>query len=330
MADTPETRRIAIGCQAGGSHTAFTAGVLQGLLERISDDMQIVALSGTSGGAFCALLAWDSLLRGDRCRAVAQLERFWRDNTASSLVNAFLNLSVQMAMRLRPVVAVPQFSPYVFPSWPQEELRRMLERRVNFDEARSLAAMDGSPGLVIGAVDVLNGKFEVFRGAEISAECILGSAAVPEWLPAVACNGSHYWDGLFSQNPPIRELTDYRPDEIWLIQINKTTRQRLPISVDDIYDRHIELSGSLSLEQELRFIEKVNKLLKQGVLVNSSYRPIEVHRIALDLDLDFASKLDRSESFIQGLMAHGRKRASQFMDERKNSLSPSAANGRAR
>src|SRR3712207_9448462 len=37
-------------------------------------------------------------------------------------------------------------------------------------------------------------------------------------------DGGTYWDGLFSQNPPVRELTDEGPDEIWVIQINSKER----------------------------------------------------------------------------------------------------------
>jgi NTE family protein len=58
--------RVAIACQGGGSLTAFTAGVLQGLLSNPPDDVEVVALSGTSGGAICATLAWDGLVRGAR------------------------------------------------------------------------------------------------------------------------------------------------------------------------------------------------------------------------------------------------------------------------
>jgi NTE family protein len=56
------TRRVAIACQGGGSHTAFTAGALKKLLKEKGaeghEEYEIVALSGTSGGSICALLAW--------------------------------------------------------------------------------------------------------------------------------------------------------------------------------------------------------------------------------------------------------------------------------
>jgi NTE family protein len=187
---------------------------------------------------------------------------------------------------------------------------------VDFAAVRSLATAEGAPGLIVAAVDVLSGTFEVFRGPGIGVDSVLASAAVPDLFPAVAIDGRSFWDGLFSQNPPIRELTDYRPDELWVIQVNPSARDRLPRSVDDIHDRRNELAGNLSLEQELRFVAKINDLLERGMLVNSPYRPIGVHRIVLETDLDYASKFDRSASLIQGLMAQGRARARQFLDER--------------
>jgi NTE family protein len=57
-----DKRRIAIACQGGGSHTACTAGALKKLLMEKPDEYDVVALSGTSGGAICALLAWSALI----------------------------------------------------------------------------------------------------------------------------------------------------------------------------------------------------------------------------------------------------------------------------
>ena len=53
------TERVAIACQGGGSHTAFTAGALKELLREEGAEghgYDIVALSGTSGGPFA--LCW--------------------------------------------------------------------------------------------------------------------------------------------------------------------------------------------------------------------------------------------------------------------------------
>ena len=58
-------------------------------------------------------------------------------------------------------------------------------------------------------------------------------------------HGGTYWDGLFSQNPPVRELTDEGPDEIWVIQINPKELETEPRTVAEIADRRNELSGNL-------------------------------------------------------------------------------------
>ena len=54
MAEHDGPIRVAIACQGGGSHTAFTAGVLSRLFEAdVTSKYKIVGLSGTSGGAIC-------------------------------------------------------------------------------------------------------------------------------------------------------------------------------------------------------------------------------------------------------------------------------------
>jgi NTE family protein len=79
----------------------------------------------------------------------------------------------------------------------------------------------------------------------------------------VRTDGGVYWDGLFSQNPPIRELPKARPDEIWVIQIDPKRRDDEPRSMTDILDRRNELAGNISLYQEIHFIKKMNQLVER-------------------------------------------------------------------
>jgi len=75
---TSSFKRVAIACQGGGSHTAFTAGVLQSLLHGIDNRTHhVIGLSGTSGGALCAALAWVGLLDGNPARGAELLASFW-------------------------------------------------------------------------------------------------------------------------------------------------------------------------------------------------------------------------------------------------------------
>jgi len=316
-------KRVAIACQGGGSHTAFTAGVLKRLLlSGTLEEQEVVALSGTSGGAVCALLAWHNLLEGDAAGAAEDLEAFWRDNSATAPQEQVLSNWVLWASNLQNFVATPAVSPYYnpFAALGLEVFRKMLERRVDFDRVR--VQPEGSyPVLLVGAVDVLSGRFKAFhsRRDRISAETILASAAIPTLFRAVHLDGGTYWDGLFSQNPPVKKLTDERPDEIWVIQINPREIEREPKTVAEIADRRNELAGNLSLYQELGFIEKIDQMLEQGhLLPDGKYkqivvRVIELSRSRLSRSLGTASKLNRDPSFIRDLISHGEVRANEFL-----------------
>src|SRR5512132_172734 len=318
--------RVAIACQGGGSHTAFTDGVLKRLLgaEELAG-VEIVGLSGTSGGAVCALLAWSALLEDDPAGAGGLLEAFWADNSATTPLEQLVNAWVVWAARLENLVVLPAVSPYDNPASVTAlgEFRAMLERRVDFGWLAARAAQAGGSGpmLLLGAVDVLSGDFRAFnsRREPITADMVLASAAIPTLFRAVRVDGGTYWDGLFSQNPPVRELVDTRPDELWVIQINPGRWDGEPRTMVEIADRRNELAGNLSLHQELGFIEKVDQLLEEGRLADDGrykqivVRLIELARPRLSRSLGTASKLNRDPAFIGELLAHGQARAEEFL-----------------
>ncbi len=305
-------RTVAIACQGGGSHTAFTGGVLQRLLA--DGNHRIVALSGTSGGAVCALLAWYGLLTGGAAEAGRLLTGFWEATAATTLSGKAANAWLVGLARLEGLVTLPTVSPYAYPDIAGAAFTDLLTRHVDVDR---LARLQQSPPadqplLLVGAADVLTGDFKAFssRRREITVNAVLASAAVPLLFRAVEEEGRYYWDGLFSQNPPVRELPHAGPEEIWVIRINPRGRPTEPKTVGDIADRRNELAGNLSLEQELFFIRKVNEWADR---LGEPYRRIEIREIALDLDLDLASKLDRSPAFIRRLFDAGREQADDFL-----------------
>jgi len=355
-ADAP---RIAIACQGGGSHTAFTAGALRALL--LGDatlPARICAFSGTSGGAVCALLAWYGLLldaaaseatpqTAQRGRRSADLlADFWRDNSAGGLWERLFNEWLVGGARLGDSGHLPSFAatPYspaaeylqqglqaLAPRREFVDLGELLDQQVDFARAAALQPT-AAPRLLVAAVEVLGGQFRCFDSArgEIDRDAVLASGALPELFKAVAIGDGRYWDGLLSQNPPLAPLLDAaaadKPDEIWLLRINPQRRDSEPRSAVDIADRRNELAGNLSLNQELAAIERVNRWLADGRLCDAEKKPIRVREIGMAAEqaagLDQASKLDRGAAHIARLLEHGERRGAEFL--------AALADGRAR
>ena len=222
------------------------------------------------------------------------------------------------AARLQGTVATPLDPPYLYPEWSKKALKELLEGVVDFGEIQQRVT-GSSPKLLVGAVEVRSGEFEVFRNAEVTANKILASCALPMMFRAVHIGDDGvYWHGPFPQNPPIRDFmrefpdASTKPDEIWLIQINPQRREREPTAMADILDRRGELAGNLSLHQEIDFLYEINDLLPY--LPKDQYKHIEVRKIEMLRELDAASKLDRSPAVIRAMLAYGEEQAEEFLE----------------
>jgi NTE family protein len=200
--------------------------------------------------------------------------------------------------------------------------------------------------LMVGASEVINGVETVFdsdcnmdgqggRDTEatgthrwrkvlpLTLQGIVASGTLPTLRPAVEIEGGYYWDGLYSQNPPVREFLagvrkELRPDEIWIVRINPQQCAQQPRSIADIEDRQNELMGNLSLNKELDFILTVNRwIAKYNGQFAKNYKPVTVRTIKMTrqtaAELQFSSKFDRSRGFVDGLSAEGRAVAQEWL-----------------
>ncbi|MFB6298483.1 MAG: patatin-like phospholipase family protein [Salinirussus sp.] len=311
---------VAIACQGGGSHTAFTAGILQELLGSWTETYELVGISGASGGAFNALAAWYGLVTGDEETAIGILGDLWRDMSAKSYGDRWFNRLVAGYSEIESSgLPIPQISPYGIPG-PEigkQRIRSILERHIDFEALPGLCA-GPTPELVVGTVDVNGGVFETFTNEAVTPEAVLASAAVPNLFRGVEIDGHLHWDGLFSQNPPIDDLltvdADRKPDELWVVQINPQERQGTPKTLDEIADRRNELSGNISLNQELRFVERVNRWIDEGHLPESKFSRTTIRRIEIPRNFHCSTKLDRSSEFIEELMQLGHECGAEFVD----------------
>jgi NTE family protein len=311
---------VAIACQGGGSHTAFTAGALSVLLD--DPDCEVVGLSGTSGGAVCATAAWYGLLADDE-RPGDVLDAVWADLAATTPMDRALNgWTVWGSTVESSGYPTPDISPYQNPAakMGQRRLRRALTDNIDFDRFHELATPD-CPRLAVGTVNVDAGAFETFVDAGVTADAVLASAAIPDTFEGVEIDGHLHWDGLFSNNPPIRDLMDVtrnrKPEEIWVIQINPQDTDDRPTSMREIRDRRNELSGNISLTQQLHFLQRVNDWIDAGHLPESDFQRVKVRRMELDRDLSYATKVNRDGEFLENLAALGDDAATEFCERRR-------------
>ena len=167
---------------------------------------------------------------------------------------------------------------------------------------------------------------------EIDVHAILASAAVPTIFPPIKVKDDYYWDGLFSDNPPIDELvrpiyvgSERVPDEVWIIQINPMTCKKVPTTPLEIIDRRNEMIGNISFMHDIEKIEFINilletKSLKEDVLEKlgiTRREPIKIRFIRMSQEfqdnLDYVTKLSREPVYINKLMEDGKKQALEFL-----------------
>ena len=363
--------KIAIACQGGGSQTAFTAGALKTLCQaQIHEEFEVVGISGTSGGALCATLLWYSYMKGER-PVWERMMAFWKENTAQGPIEHAINQFIVDSMRLVNAGMLPTFQ--MSPSSPMMQasmemmtagqrkgfgdFRGLIESHIDFAEIASWGPRPQRPVLILGAANVTSGALAKFVSSRepIRVEHILASCAVPNIFPAVEIGKDAYWDGLFSDNPPVEELIRPRsvgveniPDEIWLIKINPTSRQRIPVKPAEIIDRRNQLEGNISLFQQLGHLELINDMIladafrpeflarfdiKAPVRIPRSFhsdeaRPYHIPCIEMPVELqdllDYEGKIDRGSANINRLVAEGEKAAAVFLRDRAAAVATSS------
>ena len=79
-------RRIDLALQGGGSHGAFTWGVLDRLMR--DGRIFIDGISGTSAGAMNAVVFTDGFIKGGRQGAIDSLKTFWKQISERALMTS--------------------------------------------------------------------------------------------------------------------------------------------------------------------------------------------------------------------------------------------------
>lgn len=328
----PKARKtISLALQGGGSHGAFTWGVLDRLLEH--GGLDIRAATGASAGAMNAVALAAGMLEGDSTAVRAKLEAFWRGVSRSSGHGVFGDDNVWLSafdptrwMRDTPAwKAMEGFagnwsanvSPYDFNPLDLNPLRDLLNDQIDFSALRERSPLK----LFVGATAVHTGKVAVFRESELTSAHVMASACLPHLFHAVEIDGEPYWDGGYTANPPIWPLFyEDTPDDILLVTVNPFVRKGTPRTPVEIMDRLNEISFNATLAAELRSAAFVARLIDEGMLADGAkgrYRRMNLHAVIADGrldDLSAASKSDTSWDRLQDLKLRGRAAADDWLE----------------
>jgi NTE family protein len=313
---------IDLALQGGGSHGAFTWGVLDRLFEE--PWLRVEAVSGTSAGAMNAALVAHGWSQGGAQGARAALDHFWRQ---VGQMAAFSPLQRSPLDRLTgrwsmghswAYVAMDilsrVFSPYDLNPFKFNPLRDLLARTVDCER---LAA---SPVKVfVTATNVHTGRGRVFRSAEITPDVLLASTCLPTMFQAVEIDGQPYWDGGFTGNPTITPLVrESDAVDIILVQINPLERAQTPRSAAEILNRINEVAFNSPLLKELRMIALLRQVADPGTGEGARWACMRMHRIMTDelSHLDASSKLNAEWAFLSLLRDEGRRAADAFLQAR--------------
>ncbi|MEM9668969.1 MAG: patatin-like phospholipase family protein [Pseudomonadota bacterium] len=323
-----KVKRLNLALQGGGSHGAFTWGVLDRILE--DETLEIDAISGASAGAMNAVVLADGWMKGGRQGARDALKRFW-DNVGKTartspiqrgpLGKWFNDWSLDASPAYLYFDMVTRLvSPYDLNPANINPLRDILTEQVDFDAVRACQEI----GVHISATNVETGRVEVFNRHELGVDHVLASACLPTLFQAVEIDGVPYWDGGYMGNPPLFPLFDHsETDDVVIVQINPIERTGAPRKARDILNRLNEITFNASLLKELRAIDFVSRLMDAGRLEGTGYRRVLVHMISHEQALcgfGASSKLNAEEAFLELLFARGREVADGWLKANKKNI----------
>ncbi|MEM1289676.1 MAG: patatin-like phospholipase family protein [Pseudomonadota bacterium] len=316
-------KSIDVALQGGGSHGAFTWGVLDRLLDE--PGFKITGVSGTSAGAMNAVALAQGLVEEGPAKAKTLLCTYWEKVTASAAFSPlqrtpfdrfFSGWNLDHSPMYKMLDTWSQFfSPYDVIDFGSHPLKEIVESTFSFD------AINKSKKIKVfqSATNVKTGRLTIFRQPSLSVETTLASACLPTLYRAVEIADQAYWDGGYMGNPPIIPLireTDTRDTVI--VQINPFRREEIPKSSSEINNRLNEITFNSSLVREIEGLGFLKALVTDQDLPLDEFRNGRLHRIAADeqmRELSASSKMNASPDFVKYLFDLGRHTCEQWLEE---------------
>lgn len=320
--ETRDRKPLNLALQGGGSHGAFTWGVLDRLLEEDCFDFE--GIVGTSAGAMNAVSLAYGLRTGGAEGARACLADYWRRNMKmgahapwpSPMDRMFGDGNLTYSPMFQMLDALSRVaSPYQLNPTGFNPLEKLVENMIDFDVLRDTSA---GPRLYLCATNVMNGRAKVFEGAELSAKAVAASACLPFMFQAVEIDGNYYWDGGYMGNPPLFPiLYNCECRDLLVVQVTPVNLPELPTDAAAIFDRITGLSFNSSLMREMRVVKFVSDMIQRGNDDGGRLREAFIHTIDAEErmgTLGASSQANLDKDYIDGLFALGREKGAHFIE----------------
>ncbi len=321
-----DRRRINLALQGGGSHGAFTWGVLDRLMR--DGRIFIDGISGTSAGAMNGVVFTDGFIKGGRQGAIDSLHTFWKEVSARALMSSghakmpwftpgddkSWNVDNSPPFMMADFIT-RMFSPYQTNPLDLNPLRDILSEQVDFAALRRRKDIK----LFVAATNVRTCKLKVFRTEDMYVEALLASACLPLVFQAVEFQGEFYWDGGYLANPAIAPLIhDCVSKDVLIVQINPMNRPEVPKSTREILNRINEVSFNSTLAREMSGIATISNLIGEGKLHDTPFHRVNFHMITAEAEmsgLGAASKSNADWKFLTYLYELGVSTTDKWLEE---------------
>jgi NTE family protein len=314
---------VTLALQGGGSHGAFTWGVLDRLLE--DGRINIEGISGASAGAVNAVVLAHGFAVGGRDGAREALRTLWEsiadsapftpDAMSTGTIGETLSgVSFTFGTQLN---LLRHFSPSQLNPFNLNPLRDLLANQVDFDRLNR----ESNIKLFIAATHVPSGSPRIFESKELNLKTVLASACLPFFNQAVEIDGEAYWDGGLTANPPIFPLIyGCTAPDIMVVLLSPSHRPEVPTQADAIRNRFAEISMGSTFFTEMQRIA----LAKQDAQRKGPNGRLDRRFLRLNLHLIEAqelmgrlhthSKLNTRHSFFNMLHEEGRAQADLWLE----------------
>ncbi|CAN5806164.1 patatin-like phospholipase family protein [soil metagenome] len=320
-------KNVTLALQGGGSHGAFTWGVLDRLLE--DERIAIEGISGASAGAMNAVALAHGYAQGGRDGARQALKNFWDSVAASSPLSTIphdlstpFDIATQsdLPAALKPYISLMRFfSPQQLNPFDINPLRDILSAQIDFERLKQ----DGKIKLFIATTRVSTGTLRLFRNKQLSLDVLLASACLPMLHRSIEIEGEAYWDGGLTANPPLFPLIHQcKAHDVLVVLLQPQPRVEVPTSASDIYHRLTEMGFSSTFYTEMQGVMLAKKEAASGWIafgrLERRLRQLNMHVLEspeLMSQLGMHSKMNAHPSFLKRLHDEGRNSAGSWLEQ---------------